>query len=55
MMAWLIGYWKGDVRRALASYNWGIGRVRKAVVGHGVGWEGQLPLETRDYLRKILG
>lgn len=47
--------WDGDVRRALASYNAGIGRVRSLVEAHGDGWEAALPQETRDYLAQIVG
>ena len=45
----------GDVRRALASYNAGMGRVRSLVAAHGDGWERALPAETRRYLDAILG
>ena len=47
--------WDGDVRRALASYNAGLGRVQALVATHGDGWEAKLPLETRQYLGAILG
>jgi hypothetical protein len=47
--------WDGDVRRALASYNAGIGRVRSLVEERGDGWESALPQETRDYLARIVG
>src|SRR5690606_25540461 len=42
--------WDGDVRKALASYNAGLGRVRSLVDAHGEGWERGLPAETRQYL-----
>ena len=45
----------GDVRRALASYNAGLGRVRSLVDAHGAAWERALPAETRSYLEAILG
>jgi len=47
--------WNGDVRRALASYNAGLGRVQSLVAAHGANWESGLPHETRSYLDSILG
>ena len=47
--------WDGDVRRALASYNAGLGRVRSLVEAHGDDWERGLPAETRQYLASIVG
>ncbi|MSQ30264.1 MAG: hypothetical protein EXR68_07250 [Dehalococcoidia bacterium] len=47
--------WNGDVRRALASYNAGLGRVQSAVAARGAGWEAALPQETSDYLVAIVG
>lgn len=47
--------WDGDVRKALASYNAGPGRVQSAVNAQGAAWETALPQETRDYLRAIVG
>lgn len=47
--------WDGDVRRALASYNAGAGRVAEVVAAHGEAWESALPQETRDYLAAIVG
>lgn len=55
MMAWLLGVFGGDKRKALASYNYGIGNVKKTLAKHGDAWEDHLPNETRDYLLKILG
>ena len=45
----------GDVRKALASYNAGLGRVQSLVRAHGDGWERGLPAETRTYLDAIVG
>lgn len=50
-----LGVWDGDVRKALASYNAGLGRVQSLVRAHGAGWEAGLPLETRHYLSAIVG
>jgi soluble lytic murein transglycosylase-like protein len=47
--------WDGDVRKALASYNAGLGRVRSLVDEHGAEWEQGLPAETRTYLDQIVG
>lgn len=45
----------GDVRKALASYNSGLGNVQRLVQTYGAGWERGLPDETRQYLAAILG
>ncbi len=47
--------WDGDVRKALASYNAGLGKVQQVVRSHGERWESALPQETRDYLAAIVG
>ena len=44
----------GDVRKALAAYNWGPSNVSKAIRKHGDQWDKNLPAETEDYLKKIL-
>jgi murein DD-endopeptidase MepM/ murein hydrolase activator NlpD len=45
----------GDVRKAMAAYNAGLGRVRSLVEAHGENWERGLPAETKQYLANILG
>lgn len=45
----------GDMRKAVAAYNWGPGNVERDVKQHGDDWEGHLPKETKDYLAKVLG
>lgn len=50
-----LNVWQGDVRKALASYNAGLGRVQSLVSAHGANWEAGLPHETRTYLSAILG
>lgn len=50
-----LSVWDGDVRRALASYNAGLGRVQQLAGAHGDQWEAALPAETRSYLNAILG
>lgn len=42
----------GDVRKALAAYNWGPGNLQADIRAHGADWERYLPQETSDYLRK---
>lgn len=55
VMHWLLGIWQGDVAKALASYNWGLGNLRKCLEKHGENWREFIPLESRQYLKKILG
>jgi len=50
-----LNVWNGDVRKAMASYNCGLGRVQSLVQAHGANWESGLPHETRSYLSAILG
>lgn len=45
----------GDYAAALAAYNWGIGRVKRAMERLGESWRAALPAETSKYLHKILG
>ncbi len=45
----------GDLRKALAAYNAGGGRVAQAVARSGAAWETDLPAETKLYLRELLG
>jgi membrane-bound lytic murein transglycosylase MltF len=54
-MAWLLKFFQGDYRKALAGFNWGLGNVRKCVAAHGeADWVNHLPTETAHYLGKIL-
>ena len=55
IMQWLLGVWKGDVRKSLSAYNFGLGNVRKVLDKHGDQWEEFLPLETKTYLKRVLG
>lgn len=54
--AFLLKHYGGDVRKALAAYNWGMGHVDKDIASakkSGTDWEAGLPKETQNYLRKI--
>lgn len=55
VMGWLFGVWHGDASKSLASYNFGLGNVRKTIEKHGEKWEAFLPLETKNYLKRVLG
>lgn len=45
----------GDPAKALAAYNWGIGRMQRAISTYGDAWGDHIPTETRNYLGRILG
>lgn len=45
----------GDVKKALAAYNWGPGNLDKDISANGANWESKLPAETKSYLVKVLG
>jgi soluble lytic murein transglycosylase-like protein len=46
-LAWLIRQFSGNVKAAVAAYNWGIGNVKKKGLDNA-------PLETRNYVAAIL-
>jgi soluble lytic murein transglycosylase len=54
----LIAMFGGDVELALASYNWGEGRVKARLLKHNATkWadiERYAPQETKDYVKRIL-
>lgn len=54
VMAWLLAQFGGDLRKALAAYNAGIGTVSRLVKTRGDSWEAGLPKETQGYLEKNL-
>ena len=54
-MSHYLAVFDGDVRKALASYNAGLGRVQSLVAAHGDDWERALPEETKRYLAAIVG
>jgi|TARA_Y100000310_G_scaffold136910_1_gene135803 soluble lytic murein transglycosylase-like protein len=63
-MGWLLKCFGGAITPALASYNWGIGRVRREIEfdaggpawldGPSPPWLERAPSETRGYVAKIL-
>jgi hypothetical protein len=54
LMAWLLRYWQGHRGRALASYNWGIGRVQRlARLGSFENTYTRMPTETQEYIIRI--
>lgn len=55
LMASYVRQYGGDIAKALAAYNAGSGAVQRAVSLGGTNWRAFLPLETRNYLRVILG
>lgn len=50
----MMNSFRGDIRLALAAYNWGPGNLGEMLQQHEEDWENHLPAETREYLRKIL-
>ncbi|MCA8477407.1 transglycosylase SLT domain-containing protein [Burkholderia multivorans] len=43
----------GDIRKALAAYNWGPGNLDKDIAKNGAQWEQGLPADTRKYIASI--
>jgi soluble lytic murein transglycosylase-like protein len=52
-MRWLLGRFEGNMSKALAAYNWGIGNLQKCIGAHGDKWQEHLPRETREYIVRI--
>jgi soluble lytic murein transglycosylase-like protein len=51
--AFLLNRYGGNVKKALAAYNWGMGNLDKDIQKNGQNWESHAPRETRDYIAKI--
>lgn len=50
----LLKRYGGDVRKALAAYNWGMGNLDKDIAKNGPNWEANAPAETRAYIDRIV-
>lgn len=53
-MSHLLKLYAGDVRKAVAAYNWGEGNLNKDITKNGANWDKHLPQETSRYLTKVL-
>lgn len=53
-MRWLLDRFDGNTEAALAAYNWGIGRVKRAMAESGPEWINRLPKETHIYVARVL-
>jgi hypothetical protein len=56
-LTYLMKHYKGDIRKALAAWNWGMGNVDKDIAGtekSGKNWEGGLPGDVRTFVSKVL-
>jgi hypothetical protein len=49
----LMGHYEGDLRKALAAYNWGAGNLDRDISKNGNAWANFLPSETAGYLQKF--
>ena len=47
-------HYGGDIRKALAAYNWGMGNLDKDIAKNGSNWEANAPTETRAYIDRIV-
>jgi soluble lytic murein transglycosylase-like protein len=52
--AFLLKRYGGDIRKALAAYNWGMGHLDKDVATNGPNWKAHAPRETQQYIGKII-
>jgi transglycosylase-like protein with SLT domain len=51
----LLNSYGGDVGKALAAYDWGLGNVNNAVAQYGSNWLSVAPSETQAYVASITG
>ena len=54
-LAQLLNSYGGDVGKALAAYDWGLGYVNNAVAQYGANWLAYAPAETQNYVATIAG
>lgn len=54
-MRWLLerGVISGNIEKAWAAYNWGIGNMTRCLEKHGDSWLTYAPKETFDYIERI--
>jgi hypothetical protein len=45
---------RGDLKKALAGYNWGDKHLSDDLKANGANWEAHLPSETQNYIKKIM-
>lgn len=50
-----LNYYGGDLKKALAAYNWGPGNLQKDIAAHGDDWLDYAPAETQNYIKKVVG
>ncbi len=50
----LLDQFHGNMREAVAAYNWGSGNVQNDLQTYGADWESHLPAETQNYLAQVL-
>ena len=46
--------YKGDLRKALAAYNWGNTALNADIAKNHEKWEEHLPRETKNYINQIV-
>jgi soluble lytic murein transglycosylase-like protein len=56
----LLKRYGGDIRKALAAYNWGMGnakdpRLDADIAKNGANWEAHIPAATEAYINKVVG
>lgn len=54
MMKDLIADYQGDIRKAVAAYNWGAGNVNTDIMLHGKRWLSYAPKETQREVGKVM-
>ena len=52
-MTAMLKVFNGDIDKAVAAYNGGVGTVKKSIAANGARWLDPLPKETKDYVKKV--